>query len=411
MEQAGTAGGPGRILIVDDNTTNLRLLAEVLEGRGHAVLAATRGSRALEIAATARPDLVLLDLMMPEMDGYEVCRRLKAEPQTASIPVIFITANDQPEAVVAGFAAGAVDYIPKPFRQQEVLARAQAHLSLHRLTQELEARGLALAESNRQLEEAHQQVERAQQQLIAEMGRQLQTAHDLQMGLLPAQAPAAEGLEVAGRCVPATHVGGDFFQYYRDPERLWIALADATGHAMEAAIPAVLFSGILANQMELGEPLERLFAKLNASLRRLLGRRTHVCLAMAEIHLPTRRLRLANGGCPYPYHFRATHGEVHEVSVSAYPLGASPDTQYPVAETELGPGDCLVLCSDGIVEAGNVQGEMLGFEGTAASVTAGCHAELSPVQLVDHVLAAAALFSGDAPQDDDRTVVAVRVRR
>ncbi len=134
-----------RVLTVDDNPTNLKLLLQVLEARGHKVMVATEGAAALKIAKQANPDLVLLDVVMPEMDGFEVCRRLKAEPETAAIPVIFLTGRDEKEAVIAGFQAGGVDYVVKPFREEEVLARVTAHIQLRRLH-------LALEEKNRELE-------------------------------------------------------------------------------------------------------------------------------------------------------------------------------------------------------------------------------------------------------------------
>src|SRR5215212_6680853 len=107
------------ILIIDDFPTNLSLLGECLHAAGYTVLAALDGERCLEIAQFARPDLILLDVLMPEMDGFEICRRLKTDASTAAIPVIFLTALHDTEDKVAGFAAGGVDYITKPFQVDE----------------------------------------------------------------------------------------------------------------------------------------------------------------------------------------------------------------------------------------------------------------------------------------------------
>ena len=117
-----------RILLVDDTPANLHVLMELLEPAGYTVLAARSGAQALRIAAKAQPQLVLLDVNMPEMDGYETCRRLRAEPGTAAIPVVFISADPSAEAVAAAREAGGVDYIAKPFRQDEVLEKVRAHL-------------------------------------------------------------------------------------------------------------------------------------------------------------------------------------------------------------------------------------------------------------------------------------------
>ncbi|MEQ9365442.1 MAG: hybrid sensor histidine kinase/response regulator [Leptospirales bacterium] len=127
---------PG-VLIVDDQVNNLKVLGTILRDEDYEIYAARDGAEALQTASLARPDLILLDIMMPELDGYEVCRRLKADPLTAEIPVIFLTARGESEDLVAGFDAGAVDYIRKPFQQAELLARVRLHLELKRNRDEI----------------------------------------------------------------------------------------------------------------------------------------------------------------------------------------------------------------------------------------------------------------------------------
>jgi DNA-binding NtrC family response regulator len=134
------------ILLVDDQPANLDVLCELLESAGYRISVATGGATALEIAVRAVPDLILLDVLMPGLDGYEVCRQLKQEAATQDIPVIFITARDLKEDILAGFRAGGVDYIVKPFRDEEVLARVQTHVRLNRLTQEVIQKNQALEE-------------------------------------------------------------------------------------------------------------------------------------------------------------------------------------------------------------------------------------------------------------------------
>ena len=118
------------ILVVDDLADNIALLSNILSGL-YKVKAATSGKRALEIALDSRPDLILLDIMMPEMDGYEVCRLLKQDPRTKNIPVIFISALGEEEDEKNGFDYGAVDYITKPVKSSLVLARVRTHLALY----------------------------------------------------------------------------------------------------------------------------------------------------------------------------------------------------------------------------------------------------------------------------------------
>lgn len=130
------SGRRGAILIVDDATDSLGMLDEMLRGQGYQTFLANSGARALDLAQRVQPDLILLDVMMPGMDGFETCRRLKAHPETSGIPVIFVSACGETDDVVAGFDHGAVDYIYKPVRLAEVNARVRAHLQLRSSTEE-----------------------------------------------------------------------------------------------------------------------------------------------------------------------------------------------------------------------------------------------------------------------------------
>ncbi|MBI2505208.1 MAG: SpoIIE family protein phosphatase [Candidatus Latescibacteria bacterium] len=250
---------------------------------------------------------------------------------------------------------------------------------------------------------------RAQEALNQELEDELQTAHTLQMDLMPRESPRIAGLDLAGRCIPANHVGGDLFQYFHHGGKLSIALADVTGHAMEAAIPMVMFSGILENQMEQGGTPHDLFARLNRSLHRTLKNRSLVCCVLAELNLSTRALRLASAAFPYPYHFCAATGEITELQVDAYPLGVRPDTRYAVVERQLEPGDCLAFCSDGIIETANAAGDQFGYERTAEVIRRGCQEDLSAEGLLARIIEEAKAFSGEVPQGDDQTVVVLKV--
>lgn len=142
-----------QILLVDDNTTNLQILHQTLDGRGYRLLIAKNGERALAIAHEVKPSLILLDIMMPGMDGFEVCRRLKADPEMGEIPVIFLSALDDTADKVKGLDLGAVDYISKPFQAEEVIARVNTHLTISSLKKSLAEKNKALQASNEILDE------------------------------------------------------------------------------------------------------------------------------------------------------------------------------------------------------------------------------------------------------------------
>ncbi|NVD36872.1 ATP-binding response regulator [Marinobacter lutaoensis] len=132
------------VLLVDDNPQNLKVLYETLKDKGYRLLIANEGEKALDLAHRHQPEVILLDIMMPEMDGYEVCRRLKADPETADCAIVFLSALDDLQAKVKGFDLGGADYIAKPFQSQEVIARVRTHARVIRLERELQARNREL---------------------------------------------------------------------------------------------------------------------------------------------------------------------------------------------------------------------------------------------------------------------------
>ncbi len=154
-----------KVLIVDDIAENRELLTDTLEPEGCRISIAPNGEVALKVASANPPELILLDLMMPGIDGFEVCRRLLNSEATRGIPVIFITANDNSEALVQGFRVGAVDFITKPFKAEEVLARARTHLTNYRLTRAVTHKNRELEEMNARLREEMAMRERAENSL------------------------------------------------------------------------------------------------------------------------------------------------------------------------------------------------------------------------------------------------------
>src|SRR5512136_2496199 len=172
MSEEMTDRHPDRILVVDDTTANLQLLTNLLTGHGYTVYPSSDGELALEFVRTTLPDLILLDIRMPGMDGYEVCRRLKADERTREVPVIFISILEDERDKVKGFREGGVDYITKPFQPEEVLARIQTHLRLRELTERLEHK---VAERTGELANANQLL----RQEIAERKRAEEALHRL----------------------------------------------------------------------------------------------------------------------------------------------------------------------------------------------------------------------------------------
>lgn len=154
------------ILIVDDSSINLRLAVDYLEARNFVVLVAQDGESGLQRAKYARPQMILLDVLLPGMDGFETCRQLKADPQTKDIPIIFMTALTDTQDKVKGFAVGAVDYITKPIQQEELLARINTHLRVQALTRQLQKQNELLQQQAIELQVARQKAETACSELL-----------------------------------------------------------------------------------------------------------------------------------------------------------------------------------------------------------------------------------------------------
>ena len=148
----------GNILVVDDTKENLRILVEALGSEGYTVRPALSGQIALEAARKEAPDLILLDIIMPGMDGYQVCEALKADTNLKGVPVIFISALDEVTDKVKGFSVGGVDYISKPFQTEELLMRVETHITLSHLKKDLELRNIHLEEMNTKLQRAMDEI-------------------------------------------------------------------------------------------------------------------------------------------------------------------------------------------------------------------------------------------------------------
>ncbi len=200
-----TSPAPVRILLVDDTPTNLSVLSESIQDQGWITLFATDGETAIEQAEYARPDLILLDVMMPGIDGFETCSRLKANPSTAEVPIIFMTALSDTVDKVKGLKLGAVDYITKPFQQEEVVARVAMQLRLHHMNQQLENKNELLnqkieqqTKTEQQLQQLTAELEQRVQLRTAELTSALDTLKQAQVHLVQSEKMSSLGQMVAG---------------------------------------------------------------------------------------------------------------------------------------------------------------------------------------------------------------------
>lgn len=214
---------PPLILVIDDNPSNVDILQARLEAHQYNVITATDGEAGLAMAIKKEPDLILLDIMMPKMDGYEVCREIKKQEKTHDIPIIFITAKTDVRDIVKGFDIGAIDYITKPINTRELLARVKTHLSLFRIQKE-------------------------NQHLIDQLNRELSDAAGYIQSLLP--DPVTEDkFQIDWRFFPCASLGGDSFGYHWvDDDHFAIYLIDVAGHGVGAALLSISVLNALRSQ-------------------------------------------------------------------------------------------------------------------------------------------------------------------
>jgi len=348
------------ILIVDDIPDNLNVLCQALESEGYNIIAAPSGEIALQIAARAQPDLVLLDIMMPKIDGFETCRRLKANQSTADIPVIFITASHGTESVVEGFRVGGVDYITKPFQHEEVRVRVRTHLTIKQLRDRL-------SEAKDELEEAYNQLEADN----ARKTEELETARVIQQGFLPVSPPELPYLEIAVFQRPATEVGGDYYDFFpQEDGKLVLAIGDAVGHGVGASLMA---SATKTALLTIDEPdLTRKLNKMNDVLKEVNSHRIlNMALTLIEfshnVNSSTVQVKATGGGMP-PLYILRSNGDVEEIAIKGLPLGAVEGAKYGLTEFRLEKSDLLILMSDGLPERINDAGEFFGYTRLVAEI-------------------------------------------
>ena len=367
------------LLLVDDNPTNLQVLYQTLESTGCKLLVAKNGETALAIAQKASPDLILLDIMMPGIDGFEVCRRLKDNPDTAKIPVIFLSALTETKDKVQGLQLGAVDYVSKPFQPDEVIARVNTQLTIHRLKREVE-------------------------QKKDDLEDELKAASDVQRRLLPKKLPEIAGLKLAAHYETSLYAGGDYYDIAKMADNQWgFLVADAEGHSAPAAVMMAMTCALFRSYP--GPPTEpgELLYFLNQHLCKVADPSFVTALYVvcdAEHH----RLKIARAGHPPPMIYRSAEKKAIEYTCGGvFPMGIDPYEQVPVTEAELKPGDRILMYTDGITERFSKDGETYGENRLLQQLER--EGKLEPQELLTAIMKDVDDFANGRPADDDQALL------
>jgi phosphoserine phosphatase RsbU/P len=410
----------GTILLVDDNPENRDMLARRLQRRGYAVSEAENGAQAVELAAASEFDVVLLDIMMPVMDGLEALRRLRQTRSVAELPVIMTTAKGESDDVVKALTLGANDYVTKPINFPVALARIETQLTLRRAVQQIRGLELDLAARNEELAAANGRLSQSN----ARMKRDLEAAARIQQAFLPGDAPVAAGLHFAWRYRPCDELAGDTLNVVPlDEHHVGVFVVDVSGHGVPAALLSVTVSRLLSRMTD-GCPLVRRGANGSGGVEivppaevaaELTDRfpfdtetRQYFTCVYGVLDSRNGEFRYVCAGHPGPVHVPRGKPAVRH-QPTGRPIGIVPASLASGGYTDhvvaLEPGDRLYLYTDGIPEAENPAQEQFGFERMQEAL-AECGA--APLQAsVESLVSRVEAWCSDAGVTDDISVLAI----
>jgi sigma-B regulation protein RsbU (phosphoserine phosphatase) len=371
------AGEKKTVLVVDDAPANLQIVNSILKD-DYKIRVATSGAKALVLVKVKPlPDLILLDVMMPEMDGYEVCGILKATPEARDIPVIFLTGKTDVDDETKGFEVGAVDYIHKPFLAAVVKARVHTHVLLR---------------------EAREQLA---QQLVS-INNELEMARQIQLSILPRGTPKIKGLQIAARYIPMGSVAGDFYDFIVvDEQHVGILIADVSGHGLPAALIASMLQVSLAAQFAHASEPAQVLAGLNLALCGKFARH-FVTAAYLFVDMEKKSMSYAGAGHPPLLLWQRSTRSASEVYENGLLLGQFPEATYQVIQVPVELGDRAVLYTDGIIEATNLSEEMYGEDRFKQflEINSSLGADEFSEALLDELLVWSGQLKGQGQKDD-----------
>jgi sigma-B regulation protein RsbU (phosphoserine phosphatase) len=372
------------VLAVDDTPENLDVVKGIL-ANDYTVKAAINGEMALKIVEKSPPDLILLDIMMPGLSGYEVCEQLKSNTETADIPVIFLTAMEQTTDEAKGFELGASDYITKPVNPPILEARVKTHLVLN------QAYSIIKGQKDRMEEE-------------------LNVGRNIQMSMVPLEFPAfpdRDEFDLHALLKPAREVGGDFYDYFLvNQDELCVVVGDVSGKG----VPAALFMAVTRTMMKTRASDDNspasIMTAVNDELSADNSESMFVTLFLGIFNIRTGDFRYTNAGHNLPY-IRRVNGEIDTIQQVHGPVaGAMEGLAYKQDSLTLQPGDLLLMFTDGVSEAMDAGSNLFGeqriidylsnMEGT------------EPKDTVDGLADAVDVYADEEPQFDDITILALR---
>jgi sigma-B regulation protein RsbU (phosphoserine phosphatase) len=408
------AAGLGTVLVVDDDANNRDLLSRRLRKLGYEAEVGQDGQHALALIGEHSFDVVLLDVMMPGLDGFEVLKIIREHHPATDLPVIMATAKDESEDVIRALGLGANDYVTKPLDFPVVVARIQTQISLKRAVEQVRQLERRLADRNLDLEEAN-----------ARMSRDLRAAARIQESLLPKNSPDLPGVDFSWAFRPCEELAGDGLSAIKlDDHRVAVYVLDVSGHGVASSLMSVSVGRLLSPPSDAssilvkgGEGDDRLEPLAPADVATRLNRmfpfeiatEQYFTLVYGVLDVSTGDFRYTLAGHPGPV-LISNEGQTRILPGRGYPIGLA-DGPKPYNEwgVRLNPGDRLYLYSDGIPEAVSPDGQPFGTERMLESMTS---TRLEPLCAgVNDLVSEVERWSGATSVRDDVSVLAVEIHR
>ncbi len=375
------------VLVVDDEAFNVDYLLQELEDFGVSTISAENGIEALKQVSKHSPDLVLLDIMMPKMDGFEVLAKMKSDEAMRDIPVIIISAHSDMQHVLKGIAMGAEDYLPKPFNPLLLKARVNASLEKKRF---------------RNLEKEY----------LKGLERELEIGRQIQAGFLPREIVAPKGWVISAFFRAAKEVSGDFYDVFALPnEKVALIVGDVTDKGVGAALYMALYRSLLRafiSSNDLGEGaqtdlLSRAASFVNNYICRVHNSEMYATVFVAILDYRSGKMWFVSAGHDFPLLVRNS-GKIEEIKPTGPAIGILEDSEFGIQEIQMEKGDGLLVFTDGLLDIRNTEGQAFGRQNlrTLAENKTG-----SFETLIGNIVSELDVYSAGVDQYDDLTILGV----
>lgn len=369
-----------RIVVIDDNANDLQVTRRFLERRGYNAIPAISGEEGLRLARAQLPDAIIVDYRMPVMDGFEVTRHIKEDPELQTIPVLMLTGSDSAEHVVEGLGAGADDFVTKGSDIEIVVARLRALLRMKAYQDQL-------------------------RRMNTQMTRDLQIARRVQEALVPQKTFAAPKISIRSAYIPSEVLSGDFYDYFSVDDSMYLFVADVSGHGLPAAILVSLLKSYIHTEAANDRSLSDFMARLNDFLFSVSLPTQFATAALFRIN-GGRELVYSNAAHPP---FLLYQRETKRTIILEQPsnlLGAMPNMDFEEHRISVNPGDTLFVYTDGLTDRVDGSGDFYSIDRIVEVLDKSPDADLATVY--DSIYSDVSNFGATEEFKDDIAFVVTR---